>query len=385
MNPHPLEAIAGFAQHLREHGLVVGVAEQQAMVRAALALRSDDAQRVRAGWRAVVCHRADDWRRYPGLFDDYWYPERIRGQVRIGGRTRPRRDVRQMVADMRRSMPAAEGPPGKAQSGAALGGANIGTEHDAAPRAQGGASRNEPLEHRAFSQQWTPQDLNALLRAVEQIAQRLRRRLLRRQRLDDRHGRRLDVRRTLRRSLRTGGVPVQPAWRAPRRERPRVFMLVDVSRSMETHAQVLLRIARAFAGVLDARVFVFHTRLSEVTALMQRDSGKMQDKLNAVTAGLGGGTRIATSIADFVRAHAKGQLGRGARVLIASDGFDSDAPGELSQQLAALRAHGAKLYWLHPTVRPPASAALADCGALVTAFAPLHDLASLARLENVLT
>lgn len=383
MTPRPLEAIAGFAQHLREAGLTVGIAEQQAMVHAALALCGDDARRVRAGWRAIACHRADDWRRYPQLFDDYWYPERVGGRVRVSGRTRPRPDLRQAVADMRRSMPeAAEG------AGAAPAGAVPGADpaaHDAAPRAQGGASRNEPLERRSFAQHWTPQQLHALLRAVERIAQRLRLRLLRRQRLDDLHGRRLDMRRTLRRSLRSGGVPVQPAWRAPRRERPRVFVLVDVSRSMQTHAQVLLRIARAFAGVLDARVFVFHTRLCEVTALMRRDSAAVQEKINTITAGLGGGTRIATSVADFVRAHAKGQLGRGARVLIASDGFDSDAPGALSQQLAALRAHGAKLYWLHPTVARPASAALADCAALVTAFAPLHDLASLARLEDVLS
>ena len=80
---------------------------------------------------------------------------------------------------------------------------------------------------------------------------------------------------------------------------------------METHAQLFLRIARAFVGVLDARVFVFHTRLAEVTPLLQRDSARVQEKINAVTAGFGGGTRIATSLADFHRVHAKGQLGRG--------------------------------------------------------------------------
>lgn len=224
--------------------------------------------------------------------------------------------------------------------------------------------------------------LGRLERIVEAIAQRLRRRLQRRLKHDAR-GPRLDVRRTLRASLRTGGEPFAPAWRRPLRELPQLFILVDVSRSMETYAQLFLRVARAFVGVLDARVFVFHTRLTEVTPLLLRDSGRVQEKINAVTAGFGGGTRIATSVADFVRMHARRSLSRRARVLILSDGFDSDPPEQLARELTHAKRRGARIYWLHPTRVAPQSAALAPCRELIDGFAPVYNLDSLARVREL--
>ena len=382
MQARPLHAIAGFALHLREHGLAVGIAEQQAMVRAALALGSTASEPLRAAWRAIACHSAADWRKYPDLFDSYWHTARLKGQVRVSGQTRPRRDLRQAVQAMHEAMDAASAPPGRTGSDSAAEDILGLDDSPPAQRAQGGASRTEALENRDFSL-WLPQDLSRLERIVEVIAQRLRKRLLRRWHTHP-QGRRLDLRRTLRNSLRTGGEPIQPAWRRARRERPKVFILVDVSRSMETHAQLFLRVARAFVGVLQARVFIFHTRLAEVTPLLQRDSARVQEKVNAVTAGFSGGTRIATSVADFIDVHARGQLGRAARVLVLSDGYDSDEPARLAVQLARLRASGARLYWLHPTVKPPASRAMQACSGLIDAYAPLHDLASLERAGHLL-
>lgn len=378
MEPRPLQAIAGFATYLRDHGFTVGVSEQQAMLSAMLLVPVADYRRLEAGWRGIVCHDTASWRRYPELFGAYWFPEKLKGKVRVSGETRPRRDLRDAVAAMHRSM--AEGTePAAAASDAQLEGEQPGAGARESPRAQGGASRTEALEQRDFAE-WLPQDLGRLERIVEAIAQRLRRRLLRRRRLAL-QGQRLDVRRTLRNSLRTGGMPFTPAWFARRRERPRIFVLVDVSRSMETYAQLFLRIARAFVAVLDARVFVFHTRLAEVTWLLQRDSGRVQEKVNAVTAGFGGGTRIATSLEEFLDVHAGRSISRSSRILILSDGFDSDPVQALRQQLERIRRRGARIFWLHPTVRRPESRALTQAAGLVNVFAPVHDLDSLARLR----
>jgi uncharacterized protein with von Willebrand factor type A (vWA) domain len=215
------------------------------------------------------------------------------------------------------------------------------------------------------------------------LAERLRKRLTRRWQ-DEPRGRRLDMRRTLRQSLATGGLPISPAWRRQRRERPRLFILVDVSRSMQTHAQLFLRVARAFVGAADARVFVFHTRLAEITPLLQRDSAAVQEKVNAVTAGFGGGTRIATSLADFHRCHARAQLGRGARVWLFSDGFDADEPDQLAEQMTQLRRRGARITWFHPTAKPPASSAVQGCTGLIERFVPLSSLRDLALAHTLI-
>lgn len=376
----PLQAIAGFAALLREHGLKVGIAEQQAMVQAALALPLSRAAQAGPAWRAIACHDARDWRRWPELFERYWFPDRLQGTVKVSGQTRPSRDLREVVQQLQQSLDGGAGAPqrpGGPAPDAALDDRTA-PEADGAgvPRAQGGASRTEALHDRSLSM-WLPQDLAQLERLAERIAAQLRRRLTRRW-LDDPQGRRLDVRRTLRASLRTGGVPVQPAWRRPRRERPKLFILVDVSRSMETHAQLFLRIARAFVQAAGARVFVFHTRLAEVTPLLQRDSAAVQEKVNAVTAGFGGGTRIATSVADFVGVHARAQLGRSSRVWVLSDGFDADEPDRLAEQLRRVRGRGARITWFHPNPQRPASAAMQACDGLIERFVPLHRLRDLA-------
>jgi len=383
----PLQAIAGFAALLREHGLQVGVAEQQAFVRAALALPLQRSAQVGAAWRAIACHDARSWRQWPELFDRYWRPRRSTGRVRVSGQTRPARDLRQVVQQLQQSL--AEGgsapPQGRQPLDTVLQpapGSQGGDDADAAPRAQGGASRTEALHDRSLSQ-WLPQDLALLDQLAERIARRLRARLTRRWQ-DHPRGARLDVRRTLRASLKTGGLPLAPAWRRPRREQPRVFILVDVSRSMETHAQLFLRIARAFVQALGARVFVFHTRLAEVTPLLLRDSATVQEKINAVTAGFGGGTRIATSVADFHGVHARAQLTRSAQVWVLSDGFDADEAHRLAEELAAVRRRGARITWFHPSPQRPASQAMQAALPQVARFVRLNSLRDLAQAADAL-
>jgi uncharacterized protein with von Willebrand factor type A (vWA) domain len=238
------------------------------------------------------------------------------------------------------------------------------------------------LHDRSLSQ-WLPQDLSRLDQLAERIARRLRVRLTRRWR-DDPLGARLDVRRTLRASLKTGGVPIAPVWRRQRREKPRVFILVDVSRSMETHAQLFLRIARAFVQAIHARVFVFHTRLAEVTPLLLRDSATVQEKINAVTAGFGGGTRIATSLADFHAVHARAQLNRSAQVWVLSDGFDADEAQRLAEELSAVRRRGARIIWFHPADQRPTSQAVQLALPLIARFVRLNSLRDLARAADEL-
>ncbi|MFM1988643.1 MAG: hypothetical protein RJA99_1600 [Pseudomonadota bacterium] len=375
----PLEAIAGFAALLREHGLAVGVAEQRAMVQAALAVPLERVATLDAAWRAIACRDARDWRAWPELFQRYWHPDRVKGTVRSSGRTRPARDLRQLVQALHASLGTPGGRPGDTALHEAAGAA---CDEAAAPRARGGASRTEALHDRSLSE-WLPQDLAALQRLAERIAQRLRRRLTRRRQVHPR-GARLDLRRTLRASLATGGTPIAPTWQRPRRERPRLYVLVDVSRSMETHAQLFLRIARALVIAADARVFVFHTRLAEVTPMLRRDSATVQEKVNAVSAGFGGGTRIATSLADFHGTHVRTGLGRGARVWVLSDGFDADPPDALGRELAAVRARGASLTWFHPSARPPASAAIEAARPSIGRFVRLDSLRDLAAAAAVL-
>jgi uncharacterized protein len=136
-------------------------------------------------------------------------------------------------------------------------------------------------------------------------------------------------------------------------------------------------VARCAAGF--ARVFVFHTRLAEVTPLLKGSSAAVQEKVNAVTAGFGGGTRIATALNDFSQTHARGQLRRGARVWVLSDGFDADPPDALADALAAVRGRGARITWFHPSDEPPQSQAMQA----VRRAATVHRFVRLNRLSDL--
>ena len=384
----PSERLAGFASLLREHGLTVGVAEQQAMLFAALKFGPCQERPLNAAWRAIACHTHREWKLWPDIYERYWHPEKLRGGVKVSGQTRPSRNLRQTVQAMRDHMDA-ERPaslPGAQQASpqAAADMPAIGQdEQDAgSPRAQGGASRTDPL-HQRDGQMWMPQDLSNLRSAARQITARLLPRATRRWRSAVR-GRRLDLRQTLRHSVGWGGELLQPVWKVRHEEPPRLFILADVSRSMESHAALFLRVARAFALEADARVFVFHTRLAEITPLMHRDTPVIQEKVNAVTAGFGGGTRIGASVQEFCRKHARAQLNRGARVWIFSDGFDTDAPELLQSALGEVRARGARVTWFHPTRTVPAAAALQRAKSVIERFVPLASLADLLAARAVL-
>ncbi len=381
----PTLRLAEFAALLRDHGLTVGVAEQQAMLQAALHFGPLHEKPIQAAWRAIACHNHREWKLWPDVYARFWHPEKVRGGVKVSGQMRPSRNLRQSVQAMHEQMAAAS-QPGSANTAPQTAGDTpaIGQDPDDAgsPRAQGGASRTEALQQRD-GQMWMPQDLSTLQALARQITHKLQPRATRRWRIDP-SGQRLHLRQTLRRSVSWGGELMQPAWQVKRREPPRLFILADVSRSMESHAALFLRVARAFALEADARVFVFHTRLAEVTPYMHKDTPAIQEKVNAVTAGFGGGTRIAASLHEFARQHARAQLNRGSRVWVFSDGFDTDAPELLSSALQEVRARGARITWFHPTRQVPAANALQRAQGNIERFVPLASLADLVSARHVL-
>ncbi len=383
----PVQSVVGFAAMLRDHGFKVGVSEQSTMLQAALAFGPLHARALHAAWRAIACHSVRDWRQWPDLFERYWYPQRLKGQVRVSGQMRPSRDLRQAVQAMHQDMaqpPASASAPSRSAPHTASEAPSASDQPDAtpSPSAMGGASRTEALQQRD-GQMWLPQELGALQQLARRITRQLRPRPTRRWHSAQR-GQRLDLRQTLRRSVAWGGEPLAPAWQVPLQEPPRLFILADVSRSMESHAPLFLRIARAFAVAAQARVFVFHTRLAEITPLMQRDSAAIQEKINAVTAGFGAGTRIAQCLQDFCRVQVRAQIGAGARVWIFSDGFDTDAPEALPLALQAVRARGARITWFHPTRAVPEAAALQRSRACIDRFVPLASVRDLAAARAVL-
>jgi uncharacterized protein with von Willebrand factor type A (vWA) domain len=381
----PRVRLGEFAHYLREHGFALGYAEIELMVQAAAALPLAQWPRIEALWRGIAAGSHKQWLKYPDLHQAFWFPHKVKGSTRSSGLTRPGRTLPELVQQMHSEM--GNAPPGETRPTVGLAdapgsGAGEADESTEPQRAQGGASRTAPLDERDFAD-WMPTDMDRFEPLVEALKRRLRAQLLRRLQNDNTQGV-IHVRRSLRAALATGGELVKLHHVRRQRRQPRVVVLVDVSRSMEVHAQFFLRLSRAFVEVMDARAFVFHTRLADVTPLLKRRSERVQEKVNAVTFGFGGGTRIASCLSEALHVHLERSLSRGDLFMVFSDGYDTDEPEALAEVLSQVKARGARVCWLHPTKEAPTSAAMVLAAPYVTRFLPAHNLASLSRLPELL-
>src|SRR4030095_7015308 len=153
------------------------------------------------------------------------------------------------------------------------------------------------------------EDVRAIVALMRRFARRIKRLQLRRE-ARARRGRRLDLQSTIRQSVASGGTPLRLAWRQRRRVRPRLILLLDVSRSMNLYSFFYLRLARALCAELaDVHCFIFHTRMTSVAeALRDPDPWRSQEKFHPLAAGWAGGTRIGECIDEFNR-------GAGARLV----------------------------------------------------------------------
>ena len=203
------------------------------------------------------------------------------------------------------------------------------------------------------------------------------------------HTARPDIRRTMRASLRSGGYPLERHWREPA-ERPRPLVLVcDVSGSMEPYARMLLQYMQACVAVWRrVEAFVFGTRLTRVTAeLAGRNPDRALDRAAGAAEDWSGGTRIGDALATLNREHGR-RLGRGAVVVLLSDGWDRGEPEQLAAEMARLRrcAHG--VIWLNPLKAQPGYEPLTRgmLAALphVDHFLAGNSLASLADLADLM-
>lgn len=168
------------------------------------------------------------------------------------------------------------------------------------------------------------------------------------------HAARPDLRRTLRASLRTHGDPVERHWREPS-ERPRPLVLIcDVSGSMEPYARMLLTYLHAcVAARRRVEAFVFGTRLTRVTSeLRGRDPDRALERASHATQDWSGGTRIGEALATLNREHGR-RLGRGAVIVLLSDGWDRGEPAQLEREMARLARCSHRLIWLNPLKAHP--------------------------------
>lgn len=365
--------IVEFVRLVRADHFRVGVQEAADALRVADCVDIADQGQLRWGLRSLLCSNAADWSRFDPLFDRYWQRSNRRGvEVSTSGRI-----GRLGCGD------GAEAAPGNRLPAS--------TGHDKSrERSLGvGASAREAATRSDFRLAELNQDTRPLEQWIEDLAHRMRKRLLRRHHIRS-AGHRIHLRRSVRRSLRYGGLPLDLIFQERRRELPRLVLITDVSRSMNVYSYFFLRFAR---GIIDAfkntEAFVFHTRLIQVTdTLRERDSHRLKEKLAWIAAGWGGGTRIGESLQVFNREYARRLVDSRTFVFIVSDGYDTGEPEVLGEQVRRLRQRAKRVVWLNPLLGrqdyAPAAAGMQAALPHLDLFASAHSLESLMKIERML-
>ena len=217
--------------------------------------------------------------------------------------------------------------------------------------------------------------------------------------LDERRTRRLrpsgtgqvDLRLTLRRSLRTGGEIVTLARRRRITRPPPLVAICDISGSMARYAQVLLHFLHAVTNDRDrVATFLFGTRLTNITRqLKHRDAEASFELIAHLVPDWSGGTRIGEALERFNHDWGRRVLGQGAVVLLITDGLDRDGAAGLAEATERLRRSCRRLIWLNPLLRfegfQPKSQGIRAMLPHVHEFRPVHNLNSLKALIEALS
>jgi len=381
-----------FTRALRSAGVATDLRGALDFARALTLVQIGDRTQVHAAGQAIFCRRHADLPVYDAVFDQFWrrHVARIAPAAPVAGAP-PAQKEREQAAVAPESTAERQGrrtgrPEQAEPSDGEEGEQETGDGRVVSPRAY---SIAEAFSHREFDRMTTA-ELRDAEKLIDLLRPRLETRLTRRYEHHP-HGRRLAPRAMFRRNLATGGDLVDWVWRR-RVRRPRtIVVLCDVSGSMERHARLLLRFVQALTRASGVRTesFVFGTRLTRIThELRGRDPDLAILRVSEAVSDWSGGTRIGESLRTFNLRWARRVLRSSGIVIVVSDGWDRGDPALVAAETARLQRSCHRLVWLNPLAGvdgyEPLAAGMAAAYPSVDDFLPIHNLASLERLGEVL-
>ena len=364
-----LMRIAGFTGFLHANGYGVSAADSVDIVDTAAQTGILNQPVLRWNLKSLLCKRYEEWQRFDALFDAFFLP--------------PNKSVFEQSDAAADSEEVTGGgdDDGAHESPAMIDDAVV-DDTDAAGH---GASRGENLSSTDFSELNQADQARKVEALMRRLARRLKHLKLRRE-VRSTRGRRLDLQSTIRQSVASGGTPLRLAWKTHRRVRPRLVLLLDVSRSMNAYSFFYLRLARALCNELkDVHCFIFHTRITSVgEALRDPDPWRAQERLNVLAVGWAGGTRIGECLQAFNREQGSRLVHSRTGVIIVSDGYDTGDTAQLADALGTLQRRARRVVWLNPLLnRPdytPVARGMRAAMPYLDLLAPGADLAAIERV-----
>lgn len=368
--------LLSFVRLLRRAGLPVGPGEAMLAAEALAVTGVDSRDVVQAALRATLVRRHEQSEIFDAAFALFWRdPERARAAAALAMLEAGKPEEKAKAGGRRLAEAMANRPPPPPR------------DTPPEPPLQDAAmtvSEREQLQTMDFEAMSAAQ-IAAARQEIRQLVLPLDARPTRRFQAHP-HGRRVDLRATLRASARRGGE-LSVIERQRRVVRPPPLVAIcDISGSMARYAQVLLHFLHAVTNDRDrVSCFLFGTRLSNITRqLRHRDPEIAFEMVGHIVPDWSGGTRIGEALEEFNRRWGRRVLGQGAVVLLITDGLDREGGRGLAEATERLKRSCRRLVWLNPLLRfsgfEPRSQGIRAMLPHVHEFRPVHNLASLRDL-----
>ncbi len=333
--------LTGFCRLLRRHGGGIGPGEQGEALKALELIELSDARAFRAALRTTLAKSLREQKTFDHYFDHYWMVWDRGPQLNRQTKEREAPEPQENANKSRADKPAAVTIGNWLKSNQAV------EEEEVA-----GYSPFEVFTRRDFKG-FSPEDLHEIIELISELSKALATRFSRRYQQTRRRGR-LDLRRTLRLSLRRGGDMVDLACRCRRRQRLKLVLLCDVSKSMDLYSRFLIQFIYAFQRVYRRiETFAFSTSLHRITPILKTDNlSAALGELSGAVPDWSGGTKIGRSLHTFLEGYG-GLVDRNTVVLIMSDGWDTGEIELLEDSLDQIRRRARCLIWLNPLMGSP--------------------------------
>ena len=379
----PSARIVGFFSHLRFNNLKLGVSEVETALTILGRINLSDPFEVRRSLKPLCVGNLDESRRFEDLFDSYWMDNgRVKRKVipngNVASEEKKVSEVGDKATDNSESSSGAQNEPDEetAFSNDQREGELVAVEE---------ASKM----HKDLREFVTNQEIDDAMEVAIRIGKALRDKRSRRL-VNSKKGQALDFRKTIRRSLSTGGDPFKLINKSKPDRPKRIVALCDVSGSMNVYSKIFL----AFLSALmrndkNTDAYLFHTELVRVTdALRDENTGRSMEKLSLLANGFGGGSRIGHSIKKFSKTYARRFVNSRSVVMILSDGYDSNNVNDLVKALTNLKKRGCKIIWLNPLKGwkdyAPVTASMVASLPYLDLFSAANTLNDLAALDEEL-
>jgi uncharacterized protein with von Willebrand factor type A (vWA) domain len=363
--------IIDFAEFLRANELIIDPGTVIDLQRMASMGYVQSRVQLQRATRSCACRCPQDWQRFDALFETFWQANAE--PLTSGG------SEQDVVDNQRLTMTGQQKLLGLAGT----------SEKQRQEEEFFGAGDFKALSLADFRFVFNPLQMRAIEFLVERLARRARKRFSRRQ-MSVSRGSTIDLRKSMRLSLRYGGQPIELRYRRKRQRLHRYVLLLDISQSMDVYARLFLRFSRILMMIFQrSDAFVFNTDLSELPRGHARLSEEdFEQVLNLHGKGWLGGTRIAQSLEQFNDEHLMRRVDNRTTVLIFSDGCDTTPPERLAQAVAKIQRRAGKLVWVNPLLgrfEPGEADPYMDPVAPFTDhYCSAHNLNSLLKLEREL-